>query len=161
MMAFWRVVKNLKEKLSFVWLIAIACFLVFIWFAFFYFKMGDLPIFSRYESVQELSKYMPKEMTVESDAEVLRNFSRVENGGTLYSLLEFRSKNELSNSAEYYKSLLGKNGWTVKVIEDEILIKDIEGDKNGNKIIVNTHYDEQINSNVITIHFFNFSFNGE
>ena len=159
----WKSIEKLKGRISFVWLIAIAGLLVLVWYVFFYFqfKIDELPIFSSYESVRTFSKYIPEEINIEKDAEVLRNFSRVEGGGTLYSLLEIKSKTELSDSVEYYKALLGKNNWTVKVLEDEVLIKDIEGVKDGNRIIMNAHYDEQINSNVITIHFFDFNSSGE
>ena len=137
--------------------IAIAIIVFLAWYVFFHLKL-KVPVKSgdQYQSVEIFSKYLPKEILVESNPQLLRNFTRVEPEGTFYSLIEFSTDKSLVDYFEMYKKDLLSNNWKVGSTFDGGYVKNIEAMREKEKIVFQINHYEQTNKNVITIHHFDY-----
>lgn len=149
---------TVEDKRKIVIIIAIPIIAFFAWYVFFHLKIKvPVKIGGGYQSVEVFSKYLPKEILIESNPQLLRNFTRVEPDGTFYSLVEFSTDKSLEEYFEMYKKELLSNNWKIEPTFNGKYVKIIEAMKEKEKIVFQINYYEQTKKSIIAIHHFDYS----
>ncbi len=103
-------------------------------------------LFGKYQSVHTISQDMPFEISVEQNPEIVRNFTQVESKG-LYAVLEVKSKKSLGDNFSFYRKTLESNGWIVKEVHNDPLIKEMRAIKGNSTIVIELYFNDVTHSN--------------